>query len=117
MSWYSLSCFTGTKVQILTQKALADEGLGDAYLVPLIKKKVEALRISHQPGAMTWSSEMKAAVPELVALIFAVWTLHHSKKFLQAMDASDKQAYLFQPHPVQVVAIFCPHTSAYLDVC
>lgn len=23
------------------------------------------------------------------------------------MDASDKQAYLFQPHPVQVVAIFC----------
>jgi hypothetical protein len=33
-------------VQILTQKALADEGLGDAYLVPIIKKKVEALRIT-----------------------------------------------------------------------
>ena len=36
-------------MQILTQKALADEGLGDAYLVPIIKKKVEALRIIHQP--------------------------------------------------------------------
>ncbi len=46
MPWFSLSCFTGTKVQILTQKALADEGLGDAYLVPIIKKKVEALRIT-----------------------------------------------------------------------
>ena len=55
---------------------------------------------------------MKAAVPELVALIFAVWTLHHSKKFLQAMDASDKQAYLFQPHPVQVRRML-----TYADVC
>jgi hypothetical protein len=55
---------------------------------------------------------MKAAVPELVALIFAVWTLHHSKKFLQAMDASDKQAYLFQPHPVQVLRML-----TYADVC
>jgi len=54
-------------------------------------------------------------VAELVALIFAVWTLHHSKKFLQAMDASDKQAYLFQPHPVQVLAIF--RMLTYADVC
>ena len=48
---------------------------------------------------------MKTAAPELVALIFAVWTLHHSKKFLQNMDASDKSAYLFQPHPVQVLCV------------
>jgi hypothetical protein len=88
-------------------KKCLDEGLGDAYLVPMIKKMVGQLRITHQPGNMMWSTEMKAMVPDLVALIFAVWTLHHSKKFLQAMDATDKQAYLFQPHPVQVVAIFC----------
>ena len=73
-------------------KKCLDEGLGDAYLVPMIKKMVGQLRITHQPGNMMWSTEMKAMVPDLVALIFAVWTLHHSKKFLQAMDATDKQA-------------------------
>ena len=88
-------------------KRCLDEGLGNAYLVPLIRRKVDELRIRHQPGAMVWSSEMKQSVPDIAALIFAVWTLHHSQKFLKAMDASDKQAYLFQPHPVQVVAIFC----------
>jgi len=88
-------------------KKCLDEGLGDAYLVPIIRKKVDSLRIQHATGQMMWTAEMKTAAPELVALIFAVWTLHHSKKFLANMDASDKSAYLFQPHPVQVVAIFC----------
>jgi hypothetical protein len=42
VSWFSLSCFTGTKVQILTQEALADEGLCDAYIC-FTGTKVQAL--------------------------------------------------------------------------
>jgi len=92
------------------------EGLGDVYLVQMIQKKVDSLGIEHQQkvdslgiqsGNVIWSAEMKSAAPELIALIFAVWTLHHSKKFLKNVDPKNKLAYLFQPHPVQVVAIFC----------
>ena len=88
-------------------KKCLDEGLGNAYLVPIIQKIVSSLNIRHAPANMMWTNEMKSQIPDLVALIFAVWTLHHSKRFLESMDASDKTAYLFQPHPVQAVAIFC----------
>ena len=67
-------------------KKCLDEGLGDSYLVPMIKRMVDSVRVNHPPGSMIWSPEMKVQVPELVALIFAVWTLHHSKKFLQGLE-------------------------------
>ena len=81
-------------------------GLTENGLVLMIKKSVASLRIEHAPGCVAWTSEMKRAIPKLVALVFAVWTLHHSKRFLNAMDSTDKKAFLFMPHPVQVVAIF-----------
>lgn len=81
-------------------------GLTETQLVSMIKNIVAGLHISHAPGCVMWTVDMKRAMPKLVALVFAVWTLHHSKRFLKAMDSTDKKAFLFMPHPVQVVAIF-----------
>lgn len=71
-------------------------GLTETQLVSMIKNIVAGLHISHAPGCVMWTVDMKRAMPKLVALVFAVWTLHHSKRFLKAM---------VKPHPV----VFYPH--------
>ena len=86
------------------------EGFGDAaesFVIQRLRAKVQKLRLDDTPDAINWTPEMRSAVPTMVAQIFAVWTFHHSKRFLSAMDGEDKESFLFMPHPVQIIAIFC----------
>ena len=86
------------------------DGFGEAagsFVVQRLRTKVQSLRLEHTSDSIKWTQEMRNAVPTMVAQIFAVWTFHHSKRFLSAMDGEDKESYLFMPHPVQIIAIFC----------
>jgi hypothetical protein len=52
---------------------------------------------------INWNSNLENQLPELIAYVFTLWTLMNSENVLK--NASD-QEFLFQPHPVQVIAIF-----------
>jgi hypothetical protein len=86
------------------------EGFGDAagsFVIKRLRSRLKDVRVQHTADRINWTEEMRNLVPILVAQIFAVWTFHHSKRFLSAMDGGDKESFLFMPHPVQVIAIFC----------
>ena len=51
-----------------------------------------------------WSSKMTDFLPELLALIFALWTLDNAIHYFN-MGASDKNM-LLTPHPAQIISIF-----------
>mmetsp|Transcript_55824 Transcript_55824/g.116793 ORF Transcript_55824/g.116793 Transcript_55824/m.116793 type:complete len:2524 (-) Transcript_55824:513-8084(-) len=86
------------------------DGFGDTAGQAVVQKllaKVKGLRLEHTAESIKWTDQIRNAIPTMVAQIFAVWTFHHSKRFLTAMGGEDKESFLFMPHPVQVIAIFC----------
>ncbi len=76
-------------------------------VVQKLRDDVKKLEIKHSHDKINWTKEIRSAIPSMVANIFAVWTFHHSKRFLSAMEEGDRKDFLFKPHPVQVIAIFC----------
>lgn len=61
---------------------------------------------SSSPSA-AWSPETyQTFIPELVAGIFAVWTTSSAGFFESAAIGADRENYLLQPKPVQVLSIF-----------
>ena len=62
-----------------------------------------------QKGAEATGSSSLEAVCQIVARLFAFWTLQNSEKYYkQALDTDENDAklYLLQPHAAQLIAIF-----------
>ena len=57
-------------------------------------------------SSAVWSSEIKAKIPEIMAHVFAIWTLRDSKAYFDAGDVPNRKECLKIPHPAQVIAIF-----------
>ena len=53
-----------------------------------------------------WGHEIKAQIPEIMAHIFAIWTLRDSKAYFDAGDIPNRKECLKKPHPAQVVGVF-----------
>lgn len=54
-----------------------------------------------------WDTDVnKSMALELMAHVFALWTLTHAKYYFDAEGLQDQKTYLLQPHPAQVVSIF-----------
>ena len=56
-------------------------------------------------GILKWNRKVKDSVIDLMAGVFAIWTLLHSQSYFTATDAKDKDAYLKQPRTAQIVSI------------
>jgi len=45
-------------------------------------------------------------IPELLAYIFAEWTITNASSFFEAEECDDRDTYLLKPHPAQIISIF-----------
>ena len=78
-------------------------------LLAELKQSLEVL-VEKLPKVTTstvvWSSEIKTQIPEIIAHVFAIWTLRDSKAYFDAGDVPNRKECLKIPHPAQVIAIF-----------
>ena len=59
-----------------------------------------------EEGQLDWDQSMSDKIPDILAFIFAIWTLSSSSHYFEASNPQDREYYLFQPHPAQVISIF-----------
>ena len=52
-----------------------------------------------------WNNDFKHRAIQLMANVFAIWTLQNSKHYFEAGDANDPKSYLMQPRVAQIVSI------------
>ncbi|CAF1290176.1 unnamed protein product [Didymodactylos carnosus] len=55
---------------------------------------------------VTWKSSFMDKIPELVAYVFAIWTLQKTEYYNTMRGIEAAKAYLLMPHVGQVIAIF-----------
>ncbi|CAF3045236.1 unnamed protein product [Rotaria sp. Silwood2] len=74
--------------------------------VLITQTKVLLGTVAQKVNDITWDYSFRDKIPELLAHIFAVWTLKNTQHYnaMRGIDAS--QAYLLMPHVAQVIAIF-----------
>lgn len=71
----------------------------DPDLKPLVVEiKTLAGNPDHSNGIM-WDVNIKSKIPALLANIFALWTLVNSSHYFEVSEETNKDNYLFQPHP------------------
>jgi len=82
----------------------------DSNLVTEIKDKFYIaksilLEVNKSKEIMNWMGIIDN-IPELLAYIFAEWTITNASSFFDAEDSDDRESYLLKPHPAQVISIF-----------
>ena len=89
-----------------TYKRLVEEYLGPKinlkqFVSNFILKEVNPIK-SDNICKINWNKKIEKKLPELIAHVFALWTLLSSDNFFNIKE----KEYLFQPHPAQVISIF-----------
>ncbi|CAF4032068.1 unnamed protein product, partial [Rotaria sordida] len=74
--------------------------------VLVTQTKLLVSTVSHTHNSVTWSRPFKENIPELVAHIFAIWTLKNTQHYNSMRGIDGAHAYLLMPHVGQVIAIF-----------
>ncbi|ETN97163.1 hypothetical protein RFI_40367 [Reticulomyxa filosa] len=62
--------------------------------------------IEQRPEDERWDTNIQNKIPEIIANIFALWTLQHAQCYHDAQGVEDQSLYLKQPYPAQVISIF-----------
>ncbi|CAF0934055.1 unnamed protein product [Adineta steineri] len=62
--------------------------------------------IIQTPGSVTWNHSVRDKIPEILAHIFAVWTLKNTQHYNAVRGFDEEKKYLLIPHVAQVIAIF-----------
>ncbi|ETO00545.1 hypothetical protein RFI_36895, partial [Reticulomyxa filosa] len=88
----------------LTKENLQECGLNITLLINNAKMSIS--KIEQKPDNVKWDANTRNKVPELMAYIFAVWTLQNAHFFFDAKGVQGPDLYLLQPHAAQIIAIF-----------
>ncbi|ETO33241.1 hypothetical protein RFI_03866 [Reticulomyxa filosa] len=62
--------------------------------------------IKQIPEDENWDASIRNSIPEMMANIFALWTLQQVQYYHDAKGVDNQKSYLVQPHPAQVISIF-----------
>ncbi|CAF0787349.1 unnamed protein product [Adineta ricciae] len=62
--------------------------------------------VKHEANSISWSAAFVDQIPELLAHIFALWTLQNTEHYNTMRGIRADQAYLLMPHVGQIIAIF-----------
>lgn len=62
--------------------------------------------IRQESNTIAWDASVRGKIPNLVAHIFALWTLSKADHYFEAEGLNDRENYLIQPHAAQVISIF-----------
>ena len=74
---------------------------------PLISQTKSLIgKIVQSPTSVNWDQSLRDQIPELLAHIFAVWTLKNTQHYNASRGIDAAKAYLLMPHVAQVIAIF-----------
>lgn len=73
-------------------------------LIASLKIKIQNVKVEN--GKAKWNATVKDALPDMLAHIFALWTLINSAHYYDAEGTEDQQSYLLVPHAAQVISIF-----------
>ncbi|CAF1425995.1 unnamed protein product [Didymodactylos carnosus] len=57
-------------------------------------------------GEIKWDRSLRDKIPDLLAHIFAVWTLKNTQHYNSMRGIDSARAYLLMPHVAQVISIF-----------
>ncbi|CAF3824593.1 unnamed protein product [Rotaria sp. Silwood1] len=74
--------------------------------VLITQTKVLLGTVAQKVNDITWDYSFRDKIPELLADIFAVWTLKNTQHYNAMRGTNASQAYLLMPHVAQVIAIF-----------
>ncbi|CAF1204485.1 unnamed protein product [Adineta steineri] len=61
---------------------------------------------NHKSDSINWDHSLRDKIPDLLAHIFAVWTLKNTQHYNDTRGIDSARAYLLMPHVAQVIAIF-----------
>lgn len=62
---------------------------------------------TQEPDNIVWKRDMEYLVPQLLAHIFALWTLNNAQNYFDALGSgADKDDFLLMPRAAQIVSIF-----------
>ncbi|CAF1149858.1 unnamed protein product [Adineta steineri] len=61
---------------------------------------------NHRSDSIKWDKSLQDKIPDLLAHIFAVWTLKNTQHYNDMRGIDSARAYLLMPHVAQVIAIF-----------
>ena len=76
-------------------------------LAPIIANvKLLAGNVLQKPDQITWNRTININLPEMMAHVFALWTLKNAQHYFEVEDMNDRQNFLLQPHAAQVISIF-----------
>ncbi|CAF3193876.1 unnamed protein product [Rotaria sp. Silwood2] len=98
--------------QLLTKMKFLVENLSvfdnnEPDLEALINKtKALVGRVTLKSNTIKWDHSFHDKIPELLAYIFAVWTLKNTQHYNALRGIESARVYLLMPHVVQVLAIF-----------
>ena len=95
-------CLIDRYLSLLDQKSEKEPNLE----VLISETKVLLGTVAPKSNTITWNHSFKDKIPELLAHIFAVWTLKNTQHYnaMRGIDAA--RTYLLIPHVGQVIAIF-----------
>ncbi|CAF0947135.1 unnamed protein product [Adineta steineri] len=62
--------------------------------------------VNHASNSVEWPTSFVDQIPELIANIFAVWTLQNTEHYNAMRGIRADQSYLLMPHVGQIIAIF-----------
>ena len=74
--------------------------------VLISETKILVGTVAHNSNTVPWDQFFKDKIPELVAHIFATWTLKNTQHYNAMRGIEAAKAYLLMPHVGQVIAIF-----------
>ncbi|CAF1610759.1 unnamed protein product [Rotaria magnacalcarata] len=74
--------------------------------VLITQTKALVAKVTRKPNTIIWDYSFKDKIPELLAYIFAVWTLKNTQHYNALRGIESARAYLLMPHVAQVLAIF-----------
>ncbi|CAF4737664.1 unnamed protein product, partial [Rotaria sp. Silwood2] len=63
-------------------------------------------KVVRNTNVITWDHSFRDKIPELLAHIFAIWTLKNTQHYNNSRGIDESRAYLLMPHVAQVIAIF-----------
>ncbi len=67
--------------------------------------KVSLHKIKTNDSEIRWTGAIRDLIPEMLAHIFAIWTLKNASHFFDAEGADERETYLLRPHAAQVISI------------
>ncbi|CAF3080331.1 unnamed protein product, partial [Rotaria sp. Silwood2] len=91
-----------TNLKLLNQKNEQERHLEGI----ISNTKIRVGKVVQKTGAIQWNYSLKTMIHEILAYIFAVWTLANTEHYNSSRGIEQAKAYLLMPHIAQVITIF-----------